>query len=71
MYDEENQRFITKNGYIELSYEENKILKALIDNKGKVVIFEKAPYIFIKRLRKKLMGEVDIKTRRSVGYYID
>ncbi len=71
MHDEENRIFATKDGYIKLSCAENEILKALIANKGKVVKFEKNPHAYIKRLRKKLKGEVEIKTRNVAGYYIE
>ena len=72
MHDYENFRYVTKNGYIELSYHENMVLGFMIANKGKIVI----PYtwvkkMIIKRLRTKLEGEVEIKTKYGAGYYID
>ena len=71
MHDDENFRYIGKNGYIDLTPSENSLLKKLIDNKGKVVKFHKMPYVAIKRLRKRLKGEVEIKNKNGVGYYID
>jgi DNA-binding response OmpR family regulator len=68
MHDDENCRFITKNGIIKLTYSENHLLQVLIRNKGKVCKFS---YRDIFNLRKRLKGEVEIKTRRNRGYYID
>ena len=68
MFDEENRIYITKNGIIKLTYGENHLLRLLFDNKGKVI---DCSYRDIHNLRKKLKGEVEIKTRRGRGYYID
>lgn len=76
MHDDEVGIYITKNGYIHLTGTENIILKRLIENKGKVAIkleegYENSTRKIVSRLRKKLKGEVVIKTKRSRGYYID
>ncbi len=68
MYDEENRRVITKNGIIKLTYGENYLLGLLFHNRGKVI---NASYRDMHNLRKKLKGEIEIKTRRGRGYYID
>lgn len=86
MHDDENYRYIGNGKIIDLSVYENEILKDLIANKGKVVKYEtillkiykvndiKILYntvtTIISRLRKKLKGEVEIKTKRKVGLYI-
>lgn len=85
MHDEDNYIFIGTNKTIPLTIRENKILKILIENKGKVVtyqqlcklIYRETDY-YIKqcilnkmfKLRKKLKGEVEILTIRGVGYKI-
>jgi DNA-binding response OmpR family regulator len=82
MHDDEVGIYITKNGYIHLTATENIILKKLIENKGKVAVKLENKYKFkkgfgnstrltISRLRKKLKGEIEIKNKRSRGYYID
>lgn len=68
MYDDENCRYITKNGIIKLTYGENYILRLLFDNKGKVI---KCRYRDIFNLRKRLKGELEIKNKRGRGYYIE
>lgn len=86
MHDDENYRYIGSGKVIDLSVYENEILKVLIANKGKVVKYEtillkiyevndvKILYntvtTIISRLRRKLKGEVEIKTKRNVGLYI-
>lgn len=85
MHDEDNYVFITKNQKIDLTVKENKILKLLIQNKGRVVTHEKLCKLLyndmddylkmctinkIYRLRKKLKDEVKIITVREVGYKI-
>ncbi len=82
MHDDEVGIYITKNGYIHLTATENIVLKRLIENKGKVDVKLENKYglrkgygnstrLTIKRLRKKLKGEVEIKNNRGRGYYID
>lgn len=68
MHDDENCRYITKNGIITLTYRENFLLRRLLENKGKLI---KCTYKDMYDLRKKLKGEVEIKSKRSRGYYID
>lgn len=68
MHDDENCIYITRNGIIKLTYSENHLLQILIKNKGKVCNLS---YREVFNLRKKLKGEVEIKTRRNRGYYID
>ena len=68
MHDDENCRYITRTGTIKLTYSENHLLQVLIRNKGKVC---KLSYRDVFNLRKKLKGEVEIKTRRNRGYYIE
>ena len=86
MHDEDNCVFIGENKTIDLTVKENKILKLLIQNKGKVVKYEQfckllyddnIDYYFkncisnkICRLRKKLKGEVEILTVTKIGYKI-
>ena len=72
MHDFENRRYATRNGYIKLTPYENIILGFMIANKGELVI----PYIINKRikmtrLKNKLKGEVEIKSKWGLGYYID
>lgn len=88
MHDDENYRYVTKNGYIYLTPYENILLKLLLEQKGKVITYddylvflycEKHLCIstliafkeLISRLRKKLKGEIEIKTKYGIGYYID
>lgn len=71
MHDEENCRYISNKKIIQLTETDSYILKLLLENKGKVVRFKKQPYIQIHRLREKLKGEVNIKTKNKIGYYID
>jgi len=85
MHDEDNYVFIGESKIIDLTPKENKILKLLLQNKGKVVtheqlcklIYNDIDYYFkqcmknkIHGLRKKLEGEVDILTVRGIGYKI-
>lgn len=86
MHDDENYRYIGRGKVIDLSVYENEVLKELIANKGKVVKYETillklyevndirilyhALTTIICRLRKKLKGEVEIKTKNKVGFYI-
>ena len=76
MHDDEVGIYITKNGYIHLTGTENILLKSLIEHKGKIGVKFVKGYEYnirtsIKRLRKKLKGEIEIKNKRSRGYYID
>lgn len=68
MHDDENCRYISRNRTIKLTYSENHLLQVLIRNKGKVCNLS---YREVFNLRKKLKGEVEIKTKRGRGYYID
>lgn len=86
MHDDENYRYIGRGKVIDLSVYENELLKELIANKGKVVKYEtillkiygvddikilyRAVTTIVSRLRKKLKGEVEIKTKNKVGLYI-
>lgn len=87
MHDDEYGRYITKYGYINLSIKENLALKVLLKNRGRVVSYEELSNAlyreslneehhycirnFVNRLRKKLKGEVEIKIKCSIGYYIN
>ena len=87
MHDEDNCKYITKNGVIYLTPLENIALTLLIKNKGRIVtktMLCKALYcceldVFLKcritslmnRLRNKLEGECEIITRREYGYFIE
>lgn len=80
MYDEENWRYIGHNKIIQLTYREKQILDYLIENKNRVVKYSELMALghpsypavtrIINRLKKKLAGELEIKTRNSLGYYI-
>lgn len=85
MHDDENYRYIGRGKVIELSVYENFILKELIERKGKPIRYEelckkmykdmpRKPYdaitTIVARLRKKLKGEVEIKTKNQIGFYI-
>lgn len=83
MLDEKNCRFITANRTIELTRMETHLLGILIKNRGKVVFhkdLEEELYGMqgirggistrISKLRKKLEGVLEIKTKIGLGYYI-
>lgn len=83
MHDYDNFRYIGTQKIIELSNKENDLLRILIDNKGKTINNEKiilnlsegnyslkALRQLISRLRKKLKGEITIKTKNNMGYGI-
>ena len=86
MHDDENYRYVTKKGYIDLTVSENCILRELIKHKGSITTFETlclAVYrmkadkalknnirIQIARLKKKLKGEIQIMNKKHVGYFI-
>lgn len=83
MHDYDNLRYITEEGrIIDLTYLENEILDILIENKGHYVRNQtlcKLLYIdnelsiraLIFRLRQKLMFEIEIKNKKSMGYKIN
>lgn len=72
MHDDENYRYVTKKGIIDLTFAENCILKILIENKGKILKCNRVDIRkLISRLRNKLEEEIKIKTKNGVGYYID
>lgn len=87
MHDFENGLFYGNCGIIELTDIENRILNLLIKNKHTVVRYRQIMRKIYKsdedkelmntitsnvcRLRQKLRGEVKIKTRRNIGYWID
>ena len=85
MHDEDNYVFVGKNGAIDLTVKENKILQLLIKNKGYVVTHEQICRAIygdmdhcydlcmkqkICKLRKKLKNEVEIITVNQIGYKI-
>lgn len=83
MHDDDNFKYISSKEIIDLSKKENKLLKILIQNKGRVVlvrtlldeIYQKptSPRTLdqlVCRLRKKLKGEVVIKNKPGFGYRI-
>ena len=83
MHDYDNYKYIGTQKIIDLSKKENELLKILIENKGNIVLtenllntlYEKTLSIraleqLIHRLRKKLNGEIAIKTRPGFGYGI-
>ena len=83
MHDYDNYKYIGTQKIIDLSKKENELLKILIENKGNIVLtenllntlYEKTLSIraleqLIYRLRKKLNGEIAIKTRPGFGYGI-
>lgn len=83
MHDYDNYRYIGTKKIIELSKKENALLKILIENKGSIVLTENLLNILyektlsiraleqlIHRLRRKLNGEITIKTRPGFGYGI-
>lgn len=87
MHDYNNGVYYGKDKIIELTDLENRILNLLIKNKHTVVRHRQIMKRIYKsdedkelmntitsniyRLRKKLKGEVNIKTRRNIGYWID
>ena len=87
MHDFENSNYYCKNRLIKLTKTENRMLDLLLKNKGKVVNynmiskylynsknykqFKNAIIITILRLRNKLKDEVEIISKRSVGYWVD
>lgn len=87
MHDFENSIYYCKNRLIKLTKTENRMLDLLLKNKGKVVNynmiskylynsknykqFKNAIIITILRLRNKLKDEVEIISKRSVGYWVD
>lgn len=83
MHDYDNLRYITEEGrIIDLTYLENEILDILIENKEHYVRNQtlcKLLYIdnelsiraLIFRLRQKLMFEIEIKNKKSMGYKIN
>lgn len=87
MHDFENSIYYCKNRLIKLTKTENRMLDLLLKNKGKVVSyniiskhlynsknykqFKNAIIITILRLRNKLKDEVEIISKRSVGYWVD
>lgn len=84
MLDEKNCRFITGKGIIELTRTETQLLAILIENKDKMVthkyLSEKLYGIDgirggisarIGKLRRKLKGALEIKTKVGLGYYIN
>ena len=84
MLDEYNQRYIADNNIIELTKAETEILYIFIKEKGKIVSNELLEWIIyrditgdskkvkgrISKLRKKLSGALEVKTKRQKGYYI-
>lgn len=86
MHDENNFRYIGNNEVIELTVNENSILKLFIKNKDNITTFDEiaqAVYecnsdivINIKinqavcRLRRKLKNEIQIYSKRGFGYFI-
>lgn len=85
MLDEYNCWFILRNGIIDLTVLENKILKILIENKEKYIsLKEICEYVYreidfglmgairthITRLRKKIKPEYNIINRYNKGYII-
>ena len=83
MHDSENLRYIGTNKIINLSPKENELLEILIKNKEHIVSFDfltkqlypeafsnKGVLLLVHRLRKKLKGEVIIKTKHRLGYII-
>lgn len=83
MHDDDNFKYISSKEIIDLSKKENKLLKILIQNKGRVVLVRTlldeiyrqptSPRTLdqlVCRLRKKLKGEVVIKNKPGFGYRI-
>ena len=83
MLDERNCRYISASGIIELTRKETYLLAILIDNRDKVVTHEYlAEKLYgidgirggisarIGKLRKKLAGVLEIKTKVGLGYYL-
>ena len=86
MHYEESYVFFGKNGPIDLTVFENKLLSLLLRAKGVVVTYEEIcketykqeidKYYLacisqrVVRLRKKLKGEIDIKAKPKIGYRI-
>ena len=84
MLDEKNRRYIVNGKIIQLTRMETIVLKELINNKDIVITYdmlEAAAYgtitgawngirAAISRLRVKLKGELEIKTKYQIGYYI-
>ena len=83
MHDYDNYKYIGTQKIIDLSKKENELLRILIENKGSIVLTENLLNILyektlsiraleqlIHRLRRKLNGEITIKTRPGFGYGI-
>lgn len=83
MHDYDNYRYIGTKKIIQLSKKENELLKILIENKGSIVLIDnllnelyektlsiKALDQLVHRLRKKMVGEITIRTRAGFGYGI-
>jgi len=85
MLDEDNLRYIADGKIIELNRAETVVLSILIKEKGKFVSRYLLEWVLthnivgnrnygattIKRLREKLDGILEIKTKRGKGYYIN
>ena len=83
MLDEKNCRYIANGQVIELTVKESYMLRILIENKNKVVKYNQLSMELnksedikgcvqtrMKRLREKLKGLLEIKTKYQIGYYI-
>lgn len=84
MLDDICWRYIGKTKTIQLTKSEVIVLKTILNNKNQVTSYamlEEKLYgksiekreriiIIINRLRKKLKGELEIKTKNQIGYYI-
>ena len=86
MLDENTYTYVSKNGIVDLTLREYKLLKMLIDNKHRIVTYEeicqvlfndkndfcyqRCIYTVMSNLKKKCNNELPILLKRDVGYYL-